>query len=78
MQEQKSEVAQILAQIRAEYESATLGLHGLAHGTSRHSFITARMENMGKLQEQLDRLVGENAIALVVTCLESCSDQPNP
>jgi hypothetical protein len=73
---QHSEVARLLNEIREEYEAAVHGLSGLAQGTSRHSFITARMENMGKLQTQLDELVGDNAIALVVTCLENCADCP--
>jgi len=71
---QRSEVARLLDQIREEYESAMRGLSGLAQGTSRHSFITTRMENMGKLQTQLDELIGDNAIALVVNCLEGCPD----
>jgi hypothetical protein len=71
---QHSEVARLLDQIREEYEAAMRGVSGLAQGTSRHSFITTRMENMGKLQTQLDELIGDNAIALVVTCLENCTD----
>ena len=71
---QRSEVARLLDQIREEYEAAMRGLSGLSQGTSRHSFITTRMENMGKLQTQLDELIGDNAIALVVTCLENCTD----
>ena len=79
---QRSEVARLLDQIREEYEAAMRGLSGSAQGVSRHSFITTRMENMGKLQTQLDELIGDNAIALVVTCLENCTDyssstQPN-
>ena len=76
MNAQRSEVARLLDQIREEYEAAMRGVSGLAQGTSRHSFITARMENMGKLQTQLDELIGDNAIALVVTCLENCTDYP--
>jgi hypothetical protein len=71
---QHSEVARLLNQIKEEYEAAMRGISGLAQGISRHSFITTRMENMGKLQTQLDELVGDNAIALVVNCLESCTD----
>ena len=75
---QRSEVARLLNQMREEYEAARRGLSGLAQGTSRHCFITARMENMGKLHSQLDALVGDEAIALVVHCLESCSDTSTP
>jgi hypothetical protein len=70
---QRSEVARLLDQIREEYEAATRGISGSSQGSSRHSFISTRMENMGKLQTQLDELIGENAIALVVTCLENCT-----
>ena len=66
-EEQKycSEVTRLLSQIRAEYESAQLGLKGFTYGTSRHEFITARMENMGKIHNQLQRLVGDVAIAMI-------------
>jgi hypothetical protein len=75
---QHSEVARLLNQIKEEYEAALRGVSGLAQGISRHSFITTRMENMGKLQIQLDELVGDSSIALVVNCLESCADDlPN-
>jgi len=62
-QEGQSAVANILAQISNEYTSAKLGLQGLAQGTPRHAFITARMENMGKLHEALQEFVG-NAAAM--------------
>lgn len=75
METKRSEVARLLDQIREEYEAAMRGLSGLSQGQSRHSFITTRMENMGKLQTQLDELIGDNAIALVVTCLENCEMQ---
>jgi hypothetical protein len=70
-QRQGSEVARLLQQIRAEYEAAQLGFSGLACGTVKHEFITQKMENMGKLQEELQTLVGNNAIALVVAQLET-------
>ncbi len=64
--EQRSEVARLLAQISAEYQSGQNALHGLAYGASRHDFITARMENMGQLHAQLQELVGENvAMAMI-------------
>jgi hypothetical protein len=65
-----SEVARILEQIRLEYEAGMNGLSGLTQGGSRHSFITARMENMGKLQEELEKLIGDDATVLVVNALE--------
>ena len=74
-QGQGSEVARLLAQIRSEYEAAMRGLSGLAHGTSNHTFITHKMENMGKLQIDLEGLVGKEAsIALIVDQLDACPD----
>jgi hypothetical protein len=69
----RSEVASILAQIQAEYESGRQGLTGVASGTARHDFITARMEQMGLLHQELQKLVGEqDAIALIAQSLEAC------
>ena len=74
---QKSEVAQLLSQIRAEYEAAQRGLNGLAYGVSQHEFITAKMERMGQCQERLAELVGEMpATAMIVAQLEVISDPP--
>jgi hypothetical protein len=57
-QNNNSEVARILSHIREEYEAAKLGLSGLAEGTSRHAFVTKKMENMGKLHLELEGLIG--------------------
>jgi hypothetical protein len=75
----QSEVTRLLNGIREEYEAATRGLSGLAQGNARHSFITARMENMGKLQTKLNNLVGDDsAIVLVVQAIEQVPDTDNP
>jgi hypothetical protein len=74
-QGQGSEVARLLHQIREEYESAQLGLAGLAYGTSQHKIITKKMENIGKWHEELQALVGDTAMALVVEQLESLPDR---
>lgn len=65
----QSEVARLLEQISAEYESAQRGMNGFAYGAAKHEFITARMENMGQLHNQLQEIVGESAIALVAEAL---------
>lgn len=64
-EEQRSEVARLLAQISAEYEAAQRGLTGLAFGTSQHSFITSKMERMGELHTELKTIVGDKAIAMI-------------
>ena len=60
-----SEVARLLAQISAEYEAAQRGMGDFAYGASKHEFITARMEHMGRLHIQLQSIVGEMAIAMI-------------
>ena len=66
-----SEVARLLARISQEYEAAQRGLTGLAFGTSKHEFITAKMENMGQLHSELQSIVGDQAIALIADTLEN-------
>jgi hypothetical protein len=66
----KSEVTRILTQIAQEYEASQNGLYGLAQGTASHSFITTRMENMAKLQNELEKLVGDQAIGMIATRLD--------
>ena len=66
-----SEVARLLENIHAEYESGVRGLSGLASGSATHEFITARMQRMGQLHRELEQLVGEEkAIELFVQRLE--------
>lgn len=69
--EQRSEVARLLAQISAEYEAAQQGLTGLSYGISQHEFITARMENMGRIHNQLQSIVGDSAIAMIAEKLNT-------
>jgi hypothetical protein len=69
-----SDVARLLSQIGAEYDAGQRGLSGLCQGMSQHRFITARMERMEELHQQLRTLVGERAIALVATHLDACAD----
>jgi hypothetical protein len=65
-----SEVARLLAQIEAEYRAAQNGLTGFAE-TARHAFITARMEEIHHLHCNLEKMVGTDAIRLVVERLET-------
>ncbi len=67
--EHGSEVARLLTQISSEYEAAQRGFSAFAYGTSKHEFITARMEQMGRLHNQLQSIVGESAIALIADTL---------
>jgi len=70
----QSEVAQLRQRIATEYMAARLGLQGLNVGTSRHAFITAKQERIGILHEELEKLVGDEAIALVA---ETLTDMPD-
>jgi hypothetical protein len=72
----KSEVARIREQIQAEYQAAQQGLSGLASGTARHDFITARTEHIGALHEKLAEIVGpDEAIAIIANTIWSPEDQ---
>lgn len=67
----KSEVATLLQQIELEYTAAQQALTGLACGTARHTFISARMEQMSLHHETLARLIGsDKAIMLVASNLD--------
>jgi len=57
-----SEVARLRQQITLEYEAAQRGLTGFSQGTAQHQFITARMEQMEKLHEDLIVLVVSEAV----------------
>lgn len=60
-----SEVARIRQQIHDEYIAAQRGLHGIAI-TASHEFITQRMENVGKLHDQLITMVGQDEATKIV------------
>jgi hypothetical protein len=75
-QHQGSEVARLLAQIRQNYEAAYFGLSGLAQGNARHDFINKKMEDMGKIQVQLGKIIGHDpAMALIVEHLADLPDR---
>jgi hypothetical protein len=66
----QSEVAQLLNQIEMEYIAAQRGLTGFAE-SAMHAAITARLENMGRLHENLRAIVGDDAIRLMAERLET-------
>lgn len=68
--ENKSEVARLMQRIEEEYTAAQHALSGLAVGVAKHQFITARMENIEHCHQQLQMLVGEEAIVLVAQALQ--------
>ena len=79
MNEQKSEVAQLLQKISLEYEAAERGLTGLSAGSTKHSFITARLEQIGAYQEQLASIVGEiQATQLIIELASQEQEDSSP
>jgi len=56
--QEKSEIARLKTQIALEAEAGRRGMYGLASGTSRHDFISSRMEQMGVLHSRLGDLIG--------------------
>ena len=77
--ESRSEVARLMKRITEEYEAAQRALNDLALGTSKHKFITARMEKIGDCHEQLKTLVGEaTATDILAEALEQAgSEEPS-
>lgn len=71
-----SDIALLKSQIEHEYLAATLGLSGLAAGTSRHQWITARQERLGCLHEALQEIVGGEAIMMVTEVLNQVPEHP--
>jgi len=72
----QSEIARVRQQIAAEYLSAQLGLSGLAEGTTRHRFITIKMERMGASFETLAQMMGKDqAIQIVAETLQEVPEQ---
>ena len=66
--ESKSEVASLMQRIDLEREAAQHGLTGLAYGTARHDFITARMERGA---ERLLLLIQEGKLAEAIALMET-------
>ncbi len=72
-----SEVARLRERIANEYMAAKWGLSGLAYGTAKHEFITARMERMEEHRQELAEVVGqEQATVLLAETLATLPEQP--
>jgi len=72
----QSDVARIKQEIETTYLAGKLGLSGLRYGTGKHEFIEKRTENLGKLNEQLQELIGETAaMELFVETVAKLPDQ---
>ena len=63
----KSELACLLEEIKQQHEAAERGLSCLAQGAARHKFISAKMERIGQIHEELQRLVGSEKASQLVT-----------
>jgi hypothetical protein len=70
MDEGKSEVSRLRAQLDAECEAANRAMYGFAE-VAKHAFITARMERVGEIHDQLQGLVGEQeAVEMLTVAME--------
>jgi len=72
----KSIIGRLKEQIEAEAEAAQLAMYGPALGISKHQFITARMERMGILHEQLKALIGDEADHYLISAMEKRVPSP--
>ncbi len=67
-QQNKSEVARLMAQIDTEHAAYERGLTGLAQGKARHDFVNAYLRRVGEIEDQLAEQIGDTqAIALVAS-----------
>jgi len=60
-----SEVAQLKKQIECECQAMNLALYGYSEVASHH-IINSRYSAIGRCQDQLETLVGEEAAATIV------------
>ena len=72
----ESEIAQIRETIAREYMAAKWGLTGFAQGTTKHAFISARMQRIEEGRKALEAHVGNEAIALVAETLAGVPEEP--
>ena len=67
----QSEVAILLSQIDAEFDAAQKALYGLASGSTRHDFISARMGHIQSVSQHLIDTIGqEAALPLIVAAMD--------
>jgi hypothetical protein len=71
-----SNVTRIQKEIELAYLAGRWGLSGLASGTSQHRFITARMERIEEGRQELQAIVGDQAIAIVSDTLSNLPEEP--
>lgn len=69
-----SEVARIKQEIEATYTAAKLGLSGSGSG-AKHQYITARTERLGVLHNELQKIVGQQAITMLTETLANVPDK---
>lgn len=67
MHENRSEIARLRQRMADEYLAAQRGLTGLCFGTAKHTFITARLEQIGACHEALRHLVGADEATRIMT-----------
>jgi RPA family protein len=70
----QSEITRLLATIESEYVASQHGLTGFAE-SAKHAAITARMEHIGQLHEDLRAIVGDEAMRLIAERLETVSEK---
>src|SRR5260370_8336697 len=62
----ETELTQLLRKIEEEYKAAYNGMYAFSSGTSRHEFMNAKMENVGRYGVELTKLVGEEEAARLI------------
>jgi hypothetical protein len=60
----RSQVAALLAHIENEYVAGRRAIHESSCGSSRHQFLSAKMERMSQLHVQFGEIVGDPMAAM--------------
>lgn len=65
----QSDVARLRAEIAAQYDAAWRGMYGTSQGTSQHDFITARLDRMSELYDEL-KTVDKHAVEYLMHVMD--------
>jgi hypothetical protein len=76
--QKQSEVLRLKRQIDLEAEASFRGMYGVSSGTSKHAFISARMEHMGILHQRLAHFIGTNDATRYLIQAMDRKYQPSP
>jgi hypothetical protein len=73
--ESKSALQRLMQQIDAEIAASKLAIYGFVQGNARHAFINERMDRIGGYQEQLQALIGDDALPVIIAKIDQLAEE---